>query len=450
MKVIYFHIDEFNRDAITASVLKDESKKRGWVLIYGNRVTSPLLKHFEWVFDVVILPKPTFIKSIFGYDKISSLKSKYVMLYTENIGIIANDVFPKMVLKGALDEEFMSGMTSCVDKVSAFCFWGEQVSETVKKTYRSLADRCYVVGHPRHDARALINENENFVKETVGIISRYCTLNDYYSRHPIDTIFDRYVKKDLFEFNNIETGDFLQWERRGACPDQDLYLEAIDVKNTVLIINRLNEAGYKVSFKIHPREKVSTWVNVFERHDMNVDVVNSDMPFTKWAKLQRYVIGAPSTSFYDCLMVGVTPINISGLDSQRHQFVSRMYEENNKLMPHINSPSSIDEILLLLESPRQLYDPSPDILNVLKAEANYPDCRKSGIMIGDVLEGVLQSVRKRNLAMILGRFTYQLISFTLNLILSITRKFGKLNSSHSANFLLTRSVKKAIDRLIYK
>ena len=121
-KLIYFHIDEYSRDAITASVLKLELEKKGWTLIYGNRFTARVLRYFEWIFDAVILPKPHFMQAIFEYEKIPKLQSKYVMLYTENIGIIADDTYPKMVLKGVLDKDFMEGRKNCVEKVSAFCF----------------------------------------------------------------------------------------------------------------------------------------------------------------------------------------------------------------------------------------------------------------------------------------------------------------------------------------
>ena len=73
-KLIYFHIDEYFRDAITASVLKLELEKKGWILIYGNRFTSKLLRYFEWIFDAVILPKPHFMQEYFEYEKIPKLR----------------------------------------------------------------------------------------------------------------------------------------------------------------------------------------------------------------------------------------------------------------------------------------------------------------------------------------------------------------------------------------
>ena len=446
MKFIYFHIDELNRDAVTASVVRDEAKKRGWNVIYGNRASSKLLKYFESVFDVVVLPKPTFLKQIFGYNNIPALKSKYIMLYTENIGIIANNNYPKMLLKGALDEEFMSGNQACVEKVSAFCFWGSQVQELVKKSYLDLAHKCYIVGHPRHDTRALVGTVNT--RNTVGVISRYCLLNDYCDRNPILNIFDRYMKTTLYEYNNAKAGDFLLWERRGERPEDDLYLEAIDVKSTVQIISRLNQAGYKVSFKVHPRENFLTWSKVFSLHGLNVESVCSQVPFTHWAASQICVIGSPSTTFYDCLMVGVTPVSIANLVPRRNEFVSRLYEENNKLSPHIESPTSIDDILSLVRKSEDNFEISPATIDVLKLEANYPHCRDSGVRVGDVIQICLLSARTRTLKMTLGVYLYILLSFVLITAVQLYRAIITRSVSHSANFLLTNSVVEKINKLV--
>ena len=59
--IVYFHIDELNRDAITASALKKRFKDCGHRLVYGNRLTFSLLKYFHRIFDVIIIPRPHFL-----------------------------------------------------------------------------------------------------------------------------------------------------------------------------------------------------------------------------------------------------------------------------------------------------------------------------------------------------------------------------------------------------
>jgi|SaaInl8_120m_RNA_FD_contig_21_3066281_length_231_multi_2_in_0_out_0_1 hypothetical protein len=50
-----------------------------------------------------------------------------------------------MVQKGALDAEFMSGDHDYVDKVSALCFWGSAVRDTVVKNFSYLKDKSFIV-----------------------------------------------------------------------------------------------------------------------------------------------------------------------------------------------------------------------------------------------------------------------------------------------------------------
>ena len=51
--IIYFHIDELNRDSIVASALKLKFKSNGDILIYGNRLVSRLIKIFHSFFFLV-------------------------------------------------------------------------------------------------------------------------------------------------------------------------------------------------------------------------------------------------------------------------------------------------------------------------------------------------------------------------------------------------------------
>ena len=45
--VIFFHIDELNRDSIVASALRVKFANNGDTLIYGNRLVARLLKIFH-------------------------------------------------------------------------------------------------------------------------------------------------------------------------------------------------------------------------------------------------------------------------------------------------------------------------------------------------------------------------------------------------------------------
>lgn len=100
---IYFHIDEMDRDSIVASILSKLCKEKDWRLIFGNRNLEKLMSKFEPFFDIIILPKPMFLSSYFPEMKIETVTSKFIILYTENIGIMTSKEHPKMTLRQALD-----------------------------------------------------------------------------------------------------------------------------------------------------------------------------------------------------------------------------------------------------------------------------------------------------------------------------------------------------------
>ncbi|WP_320410142.1 polysialyltransferase family glycosyltransferase [Candidatus Methylopumilus rimovensis] len=387
------------------------------------------------------MPKPLFISAIFNENQINKLKSKYVMLYTENIGIVADDTHPKMLLRCALDPDFMSGKNDSVEKVSAFCFWGEQVANVVRNSYPPLKNKCYVVGHPRHDKRAIGKNspnNKSYHKKSVGIITRFVAINDYYERNPIADLVNRFLNDDiLYEYKNQANDDFLINEKRGSRPDHDLFLEIIDIKIIIKIIKRLKADGYNVSIKIHPRENPDTWRKIDSFLHLDIDIVDPQLPFSSWAVEQNCVIGPPSTSFYDCFMLGITPISIANIDPERQRFVSKYFEENNKLMEHVIAPYNIDD---LLDNIRQIesndFFMSADIENILYKEANFPLCSKSIEALGSVVKRILETEPDRTLSQFFGLYFYNFFRSAYTL-LGVLRNFLLRRKITSSNFLLT-------------
>ena len=94
-----------------------------------------------------------------------------------------------------------------------------------------------------------------------------------------------------------------------------------------------------MSLKIHPRENTFTWINAFRSIGLEVDVVDPMTHFpagifpgcTRWS---------PSRSFYDAFSRCLCFIAACG-----DYVVSELFEENNDLMPHIPSPSSINSVI---------------------------------------------------------------------------------------------------------
>ncbi len=444
-KFVYFHIDELNRDSITASALKKELKSRNIHLIYGGRVYYRLIKYFASFFNAIILPKPQFLtyanKTKFRFNNI-------IMLYTENIGIIADSDNEKLVLKGALDCEFMSGDPDYVNMVTAFCFWGSGVRDTIVKHYPYLKDKCFVVGHPRHSKYALpkkrdVNESLSR-KKTIGVMTRHTYLNEYANKNPLEKLAFYGEDKVLYEYYNKETNDFLVNERRGSIPEEDVFCEALDAKFIFKIIKEAIKRNYNINVKIHPREGENVWPNIFKKMNIHVSYADPMMPFTHWLESVDHLVGPPSSGFFDSVMLGLPPISINRLDSRREKFEKEISDENNKLMEFISKPSSIEELFLLLES-NPTVDYSDALNAVLLKEANYPHCKDSMVKIADVVEAVIRNNKKTSfVTRWFGICVYFVLEKMVNVLFILRYRKSK---NFSSLFITTRSIAKFIDNL---
>ncbi len=444
-KFVYFHIDELNRDSITAGALKKELKNSNTKLNYGGRKYFMVVKYFAFLFDAIILPKPHFLR----YAKKSFFKNaNVIMLYTENIGIIADSENKKMVLKGALDAEFMSGDSDYVDNVSAFCFWGSGVRDTIVKYYPYLKEKCFVIGHPRHDKHALPKKKKcdatGSNKKKIGIITRHTYFNNYNEQSPLEKLALYADDNTLYEYYNTETNDYLVNERRGSKPENNAFCEAVDAKYIYIIIKEAIKKGFEVEVKTHPREKEGTWAKIFEKKGLPVKFIDSSIPITHWLNEIDYLIGPPSSSFFDSVMLGLFPISNENLDERRAQFVMDISDENNKLMEHVAAPSSVEELFDIIENkPVVQYT---DALNaVLLEEADYPHCSDSMEKLAAIIVKVSRNnIKKSGLVKWCGISLY-LISANMINTLFWFKHWG--NKNISSSFIVTPGVSKFIDNL---
>ena len=442
-KFVYFHIDELNRDSVTASALRKELNIRNIQLIYGGRVYFRLFKYMASFFDAIIFPKPHFLRYA---EKSCFAKSNVLMLYTENIGIIADCDNKKLVLKGALDEEFMSGDTDYVDMVSAFCFWGSGVRDTIVQRYPYLKEKCYIVGHPRHSESALQNKKKlsSSTKKTIGIITRHTYLNDYNQKNPLEKLAQYADDGILYEYYNKETNDFLVNERRGSKPENDAFCEALDAKYIFLIIKEALRKNYKVEVKIHPREGEDTWQKIFIKKGLSVTFVDPTIPFTHWLAGVDYLVGPPSTGFFDSVMLGVFPISINRLDKRRINFETEISDENNKLMDYIAKPESVEQLFNLIENEPTI-EYSDELKDILLKEADYPHCADSIKNVADIVEKIINQQNKEKLIVKWsGVIAFHLLIKLFNFIYLYRHKKKQATSS---SFVVTRSVSRFIDNL---
>jgi len=392
---IYFLIDELNRDAVVASALKKKFALKGHNLVYGNRASNRLLKYIHGAFDVIVFPRPHQIYDNFGNDWLT-WKARFVTLSAESLGIICKD--HQVMAKTLLDREYFEGNRQYVDRIDAFCFWGLKQMQAVKDYAPEVAHKCHVVGHPRHDTLCIKRRTEKKIerlgrKKTIGVITRAVALNDYFKRSAIDCYANLFDEHFNYEFYNKLTGENLPSTRSGVSPGNMLIVQAIDVENTLKIINRLLQAGHIVTLRIHPKEDGDVWRDILRRCHLGASISDPTLPITDWLQEVDYLFGPPSTSFYDGVMLGVTPISICNLDPRRKASIGQLWEENNRLMDQVFKPETIEDLLSYVDAQVRNVD-SPAILAILEEEANFPACANALERVVEVcLEKTLSSWR---------------------------------------------------------
>ena len=162
--LVYFHIDEVARDAVVASALREELKKVGGKLIYGNRRTTRKLRYFN-IFDVVILPGLDFYK--LAYPDQNHLPNNIVILPAEAVGEATAQL--RMNVK-----YFGTDIEACEPwhkTIAMFLLWGFNHIKPFQEYYPAYLDKCKVVGHPRlADACIAPNRTKSDPKIVIGFV----------------------------------------------------------------------------------------------------------------------------------------------------------------------------------------------------------------------------------------------------------------------------------------
>ena len=160
-KNIYFHIDELNRDSIVASALYFKLKNK-FNFYFGNRVYSPLLKHFD-IFDIYIFPNVETLEQAFG----SPNNCEGIVYILPNESISGSTKVSRRLtlhLTGTIKNKKLK--ENWLKKVDQFFLWGKSHFKVLKNYSKKLSKKSFIVGHPRHDKICYKNfNNKNIYKK---------------------------------------------------------------------------------------------------------------------------------------------------------------------------------------------------------------------------------------------------------------------------------------------
>jgi len=365
--IVYFFIDELNRDSITAKKLKERLNKKKHHIFYGSRTTINFLKYFHSFFDVIVIPRPSFLTQHFG-DAWLKWKTKIVTLPTESIGIRAENPYYSATV--TLEKEYMESNKKYANKIDLFAFWGTMQLKALQKYAPQLKKKFLLIGHPRYDSFNLENCKKVSKKKIIGIITRATAINDYHNRSIIDFFSYDLEKKEKKIFHKKK----LILKRNNL--EQAVIQQMLDIKNTIKIIKILHEENFKFIIREHPKEQDNQWKKILTKISNNIQFHDKKLPIADFFGKIDYLIGPPSTSFYEAFLFKVVPISICSLNKERKLFVAELSEDNNKLMKEIFKPKSIKEIFYYINK-NKIFKINKKVINILKNELDYPNCTNS-------------------------------------------------------------------------
>jgi|GEM_PF-1140060 len=442
---IYFHIDEFGRDAITASALKKACAERGINLVYGNRVyTKRVLEFFAFAFDIIILPRPMFLSD---FRDIEREIPPVVIVFTESVGRVVDENNDKFTLFSLLDTPFMEGDTKYVDKVSLFSLWGNSAKKRIDKYYPEISEKFYVTGHLRHDFRCAVGvrTNRSNKKSKIGLITRQPLLNDFLKRRPIESIVASCVNIEArYDYNNKINGDFLLSQDNERV--DEIYMEAVDIQVLLQLLLKLDNEGHELYLKVHPRENKDVWVEFVKKYNLNIVLAYWNMPFAHWIQQLDYVIGPASTSFYDCCIAGVQPICTRKVNKNRDDHINSFSEEYGALMENIVTPDSIDEIVNIVSIRNEKFQLTDEIKKILSNETNYPESYTSIDKLLDQCLDLKETNKVGRVTKHLYLIGFYVYGCFVNHVMKVHR-FIQRRTEQGSTFLMTKKNRAYIDSL---
>ncbi len=433
-RIILFHIDEEGRDFITAKSFSEVGRRENFLIIFSTRQTAKLYKFFkiDKYIDTLIIPKPYFL-----YLYTSEFKhSVFSLLPTEALGYIS---YSKKAIRDSFvpfGEKFNESNIEKFSKLFALHFaWGEEVKESIEAITPLKNVKMFTVGHPRYYKQNVPRSKDKVTsicrnrKLRIGFSSRWDSLNSYNFVHSHSL-----MRAIVFNINGMKWLSDKEISS-GIGITERLHKDVQDVRNMFSLINLIKDNELlDLSFRPHPRESIENWKAIAK--DFNSDKINwcldiCNESFITWLNSLDILISTPSTTFYDCLFLGVYPISIDKLVEGREKLLPYHWDDTNKINKHISRPSTLNEIQELINSITKNYNSYvPDFWSKdkLKSINGEVDMNKSSKSIEIIVEKIDQELPRHKLGNIRYIYIYPIMFFIEvlgifgNLLIEIKRK----------------------------
>jgi len=174
-----------------------------------------------------------------------------------------------------------------------------------------------------------------------------------------------------------------------------------------------------------------------------IDLSPWDEPFAHWLSRQTCLIAPPSTSFYDCAVLGKKVVSTELIVPSRKNHSNEHLDDFDPIFEFVPKPTSLEELLCLINNPSDNFNLSTGLKNLLYREIAYPDCSKSLDSVANIINQKIRTNRTIGLSMLNFFFLRDFISSKRYL------KSKLIKEDQSSDFSLHPGRRKWIDKLTH-
>jgi len=272
--------------------------------------------------------------------------------------------------KSASDANTLSKQPGLHKKVALYLLWGHKQKQFFNEYLPDLSnEKLHVCGNPRLDLVKYNPDLLNNNRETIGVITRYSTLNRH-SREPA-----------LHSFRASEDRIHVQWQVDNLFATVELIRAIID------------KTEYNISIRPHPLESPDGYSFMLKRKPFIGRVeIDDSFDVAYWTSRQKIVITPSSTSFLESFLLKVPMINIDRLTGNTELSKNTWLNASNSQNISHNQ-ENIDEALELIKQ-NNLSTFSDDEVEKFLNEFHEWNSKKSSIL--SAAKAILKLLKNKN------------------------------------------------------
>ena len=317
-KTVVIHVDALRREFLSAWLLGEYFKKKGYNILLTSRHSSERILKF--LKPDIFISSHVFLLTPMQWKNVISKGTKVYINEAEGTSHLhgVSTTYPETYNNQKIDYSLFS----------AIFVWGDYSYNFLIKNRKIDSGKVYLNGSTRQSSMSRPKRNTD--KLVVGIISRFEIINPFDNRHSFVNLMNL----------DPENPDWKWYYERCAVDS-----EAFSI--TSKLISKLIKLGYYVSMRAHPNESTDSYKLLKKKFGKFFEVDKS-LSINEWLNNVSVVVGTTSTAFTEPYLAKIPIISTSKIQNF-HYSGDYQFHDNFDLPAY--HPKTIDEMVELCTNP---------------------------------------------------------------------------------------------------